>query len=95
MNEQMMDEYQETLKQKIDVVLTDQLKTAAILGLSQVEAHAATTAAVMNCLQFLMGLAIRLGWATEDQMRKIFTVAVATIIKEANHGEKDVNTHSD
>ena len=91
MNEKMMDEFSALLNRKIDEMLIDSLKTAAALGLTVVETHAATTASIMNCTQAMMELAMQLGYSNAEQMRTIFSTAAEAVIRDYNHGEKDVN----
>jgi hypothetical protein len=94
MKEKMMDEYTAILNRKLDETLADTLKTAVVLGLTMTEAHAATTAAVMNCLQLIMSTAMRLGYVNAEQARTIFSAAAEAVIRDYNRGERDVNTHS-
>ena len=94
MNEKMIDEYTDLLSRKLDETLADTLKTAAALGLTMAEAHCATSASVMNNFQTLMDLALRLGYINEEQVQNLFNTAAESVIRDYNHGEKDVNTHS-
>ena len=94
MNEKMMDKHTALLNRKLDETLADAVKTAAALGLTMAEAHAATTASVMNCLQMMMSTAMRLGYVNAEQARTIFSATAEAVIRDYNRGEKDVNTHS-